>query len=59
MRTLAALFRRLYWTWKYRNVDPDLCCCGDRIGCGSSICRHGGCRSAKEYAITSACRRAS
>ena len=50
------MLRRLYelWLeWKYRNVDPELCCCGDTIGQGGSICYHGGCRSAKEYAITS------
>ena len=51
------LFPRLhyrYLLWHYRFVDPELCCCGDQIGCGGSICHHGGCRSAKEYAVTCA-----
>lgn len=38
--------------WRYRNIDPDICCCGDMVGSGGSTCHHGGCRSAKEYAIT-------
>lgn len=38
--------------WSYRNIDPDICCCGEQVGSGGSICHHGGCRSAKEYAIT-------
>jgi hypothetical protein len=38
--------------WKYRHVDPNLCCCGDMMGKGGSICHHGGCRSMKEYCIT-------
>lgn len=38
--------------WRYRNIDPELCCCGDTIGSGGSICHHGGCRSAKEHAIS-------
>lgn len=38
--------------WRHRKIDPDLCCCGSRMGQGGSICHHGGCRSAKEYAIT-------
>lgn len=43
----------LWLKWRYRKVDPELCCCGDVMGEGGSICGHGGCRSAKEYAITS------
>lgn len=50
---MKRFIKRLYFLWKYRNVDPDLCCCGCNIGTGGSICHHGGCRSAKEYAITS------
>lgn len=46
-------WRRMRLGWKYRKVDPDLCCCGSHIGQGGSICSHGGCRSAKEYAIAS------
>ena len=38
--------------WRYRKIDPDLCCCGSQIGEGGSICGHGGCRSAKEYAVS-------
>lgn len=37
--------------WELRNVDPEICCCGSMIGTGGSICHHGGCRSAKEYAL--------
>lgn len=40
--------------WKYRKIDPELCCCGTNMGEGGSVCGHGGCRSAKEYAITQA-----
>ena len=45
-------WRKAKLSWKYRRVDPDLCCCGSQMGQGGSICHHGGCRSAKEYAIT-------
>lgn len=41
--------------WKYRNVDPDLCCCGGNISQSKpfdSICQFSGCRSAKEYHIS-------
>jgi len=38
---------------KYRHEDPNVCCCGCLMGQGGSICHHGGCRSAKEYAISS------
>lgn len=38
--------------WRYRNTDPDVCCCGSNIGEGGELCYHGGCRSMKEYAIT-------
>lgn len=46
-----------FWTmlplrWEYRHIDPDECCCGCTIGEGGDICGHGGCRSAKEYAIS-------
>jgi hypothetical protein len=44
--------RRAWLAWRYRKIDPNLCCCGDWIGQGGSICGHGGCRSAKEYAIS-------
>ncbi len=60
-RCLQRLVRPLvpfYFRWKYRDVDPGVCCCGTRMSEVSpydSICAHGGCRSAKEYAITSAC----
>lgn len=37
--------------WRHRKIDPDLCCCGSQMGQGGSICHHGGCRSAREYAI--------
>ena len=38
--------------WKYRKYDDELCCCGEQMGHGGSICHHGGCRSMKEYTIT-------
>lgn len=44
-------WRRWYAHWKYRHVDPNLCCCGCEMGTGDSICFHGGCKSAKAYAI--------
>jgi len=49
-----------YYRWKYRNIDPDICCCGEMLSQArpyDSICAHGGCRSAKEYAITCALKR--
>jgi hypothetical protein len=46
------IFRTLMAHWKYRNIDPELCCCGDQMGEGGFMCHYGGCRSAKEYAIT-------
>ena len=48
-------FRKIVAMWCYRNNDPDICCCGSMLGQGGDICHHGGCRSAKEYAITRAC----
>lgn len=48
----AKFWRRWLARWRYRKIDPDLCCCGSQMGQGGSICHHGGCRSAKEYAIT-------
>lgn len=51
------MIRKLYSLylehWKYRHYDHDICCCGDYMGHGGSICYHGGCRSMKEYIITS------
>ena len=48
--------RTRFWTivaaWKYRHADPDICCCGCEWGKGGDICHHGGCRSAKEFAMT-------
>jgi len=38
--------------WKYRKYDDELCCCGEQMGHGGSICYHGGCRSMKEYVVT-------
>jgi len=42
--------------WKYRHIDPEVCCCGEMLTKPNkhldSICCHGGCRSAKEYAIS-------
>ena len=38
--------------WKYRHHNHEICCCGEQIGHGGSICYHGGCRSMKEYLIT-------
>jgi len=43
---LVRRIRLIYWTWKYRHIDPDLCCCGGMISDarpGDSICAHGGC----------------
>jgi hypothetical protein len=44
--------RLLHARWKFRHVDPNVCCCGCDLGTGGDICGHGGCRSAKAYAIT-------
>lgn len=49
----AKFWRKILARWKYRKIDPKLCCCGSIIGEGGSLCHHGGCRSAKEYAISS------
>ncbi len=45
-------FKRLRLELKYRQQDPNICCCGSYIGQGGDICYHGGCRSQKEYVIT-------
>ena len=47
-------FKTKYYEFKYRNVDEYLCCCGDTME--PSRCTSGlnCCRSAKEYAVTSA-----
>lgn len=51
-----AVIRKWVWTlvynWKYQLYDPDICCCGDMIEKGGSICHHGGCRSMREYTVT-------
>ena len=54
---LRRLVMRLCLRWKYRRLDPDVCCCGNLISRAKpydSICAHGGCRSLKEYCITEA-----
>jgi hypothetical protein len=53
---MRRIIRSLWARWKYRNVDPDLCCCGGQLSKAKpwdSICSHGGCRSMKEYCISS------
>lgn len=50
MKTLFLFLRRAYLRWRLRHIPDDLCCCGETMGRGGEICRHGGCRSAKEYA---------
>ena len=52
LKKLKNKLKRLYLNFKYRGYDPDICCCGGTVGEGSEICRHGGCRSLKEYTIT-------
>lgn len=52
MQLIRALYRK-WLEWKYRKHDPELCCCGEMIGDGGSICAHGGCRSAVEWCVTS------
>lgn len=52
MRSIIRWIHKTYLNWKFRKVDPEICCCGEMYGTGGSICAHGGCRSAKEYAIT-------
>jgi hypothetical protein len=55
IRRIVLYFRKKYFGFKYRNVDPDLCCCGDSLSREKgfdSICAHGGFRSMKEYLIT-------
>ncbi len=51
------MLRKLYtawWKWRLRKyAGDDTCCCGEVMGTGGSICAHGGCRSAYEYAVTS------
>lgn len=50
--SLVSFYRR----WKYRHVDPSLCCCGQMMSHTNqnfdSVCQHaGGCRSMKDYLI--------
>ncbi len=55
MWIIKLFFKRIklfYLKFKYRDIDENLCCCGDEIGKGGSICNHGGCRSSKEYIIS-------
>lgn len=33
-----------WFDFKYRDIDPNVCCCGGYVGCNS-----GPCRSQKEY----------
>jgi len=57
LKRIRKFLYRQWLEWKYQNVDPEVCCCGELIGNGGSICAHDGCRSAREYAITSAIER--
>ncbi len=43
-------FWTAFYSWKYKFVDPELCCCGV-VNCKGDFCHSP--RSAKEYAITS------
>jgi hypothetical protein len=49
---MKRLLQRIWLYWKFRNIDPSVCCCGETLGTGGSICYHGGCLSAKEYIIS-------
>lgn len=51
MTRLTRFLMRSWLEFKHRNQDPDVCCCGSYVGKGGDICRHGGCRSMKEYTI--------
>lgn len=51
-RSIRRAWRTAYAThWKYRDKDPEVCCCGGYIGrdCDYAM----GCRSMLEYVITS------
>jgi hypothetical protein len=43
-----------YYEWRYRKVDPNLCCCGSLMDNSTYYACEGRCRSAKEYAIYNA-----
>lgn len=49
MKSIVTKIKRIYWTWYYRFIPEDLCCCG---GSMNKHCSDFVCRSAKEYAIT-------
>jgi hypothetical protein len=49
---MKKLLQKIRLNWKYRQIDHDVCCCGEQIGKGGSICLHGGCRSAREYLMS-------
>lgn len=43
-------FRRITEA-KYQDADETICCCGETLGEGGSLCRHGGCMSQKDWTI--------
>lgn len=57
LRWLVMPFRLIrIWRamWKYRHIDRNLCCCGAMMNeykPFDSICAHGGCKSAYDYAM--------
>lgn len=48
---IIKFFKSLYYQWKFRNIDPDVCCCGDYVSKGGYGCI-AMCRSEKEYVMT-------
>lgn len=46
--------KTIYFEFKYRNIEDDVCCCGYDMSTNSCASGLNACRSAKEYAITSA-----
>lgn len=54
LNKLKNFFLRKMLSFKYRHIDPEMCCCGNQIANDpyDSICQHGGCRSAKKYMIS-------
>lgn len=44
---------RKWAKWKYRKYKHDnVCCCGETVGEGGSICAHWGCRTQYDWAVT-------
>lgn len=48
---VVKFLKLMYYQWKYRHIDPDVCCCGGYVSQGGYGCI-ASCRSEKEYVIS-------